>query len=229
MKIELKLHANDVTKLPDPRPASVDTALHSIDFSVHLGQNVCKLVYNGNAASVTYEQLLDLASKVATTSRVDWEYPRDSDIETTFRPIERITKCIDSTPSYQLFLAGFHIAEVIGMLSLTDIRLESVPNSFRYNLLGNIPWPNGKNGRLFFLRDGEVSNSDVQHQLLANGKLFLASMFVDDGAGPQHLEEKLFVPYANPIGFNTEVADATKDAWKRICKFVRLNGGGSAQ
>lgn len=229
MEIQLNLCATDVTKLPNPRPAAIATELPQLNFSIHLGPYGCKITYNANSVTVTYEQLLDLAGKVATTTRVDWERPANDEIETTFRPIERITNCIDSTPSYQLFLSGLHIAEVIGMLSLTDVPIESVPASYRYNLLGNTPWPSGKKGRLFFVREGDVADGEVQHQLMANGKLFSVNMVTIDEAGMHQLDEKLFVPYVTPIGFNVKVNEITKDAWKRISDFVRQNGGGVVQ
>jgi len=114
------------------------------------------------------------------------------------------------------------------MLSLDVVAPETVPDSFQY-LVGNLPWPRGKQGRLFILREGTVADPVVRNELIANGKLFESQLFCGDEGRMQHTAEKLIVPYATPIGFNTRVNPQTEEAWRRICDFVRQHGGGHTQ
>ena len=228
MGIRLNLYASDITKLPEPRPAPHDSLTPQLEFSIQIDQAGIELSYNSSKARVSYEDFLDLAKQISVTTRIDWEYSKDSKVESTFRPLNRIIKCIDSTPSYQLFLAGFHIAETIGLLSLRDVSIESIPDSFRY-LVGNVPWPAGKKGSLFFLREGEVQDQEIQKELFTNGKIFSCQLVCGDDSHSSIHELKLFVPYATPIGFGTKVGENTKVEWRRIVDFVRKHGGGGAQ
>jgi hypothetical protein len=228
MIIQLQLQARDVTALPDERPYPDAGAVPQHRFEIQHRDTGYSLEFNGNRANVPNEHMAQLARTVSETTRVDWQYSRDTEIQNTFRPLNRILQCINSTPSYQLFLAGFHIAETIGMLSLDVVSSETVPDSFTY-LVGNLPWPRGKQGRLFVLREGTITDAVVRNELIANGKLFESQLWFDDDNGMHHVGDKLIIPYATPIGFNTQVHPQTEEAWRRICEFVRHHGGGHTQ
>lgn len=42
------------------------------------------------------------------------------------------------------------------------------------------------------------------------------------GEPMRHIGHKLFVPYATPIGFNTQVQPKTEEAWRRISDLILL-------
>jgi hypothetical protein len=218
MKMQLKLNARDVTLNSVPE----------LRFEIQHGEGGYVLEFGGNRVTVPNKEMDRLFRTISDTTHVDWQYSKDADIQRTFRPLNRVIQCITTTPSYQLFLAGLHIADVIGMLNLDLVDRETVPDSFLY-LVGNLPWRRGKQGRLFILRQGEIPDQDVRDELIANGKLFGAQFFVGDAEGMQHVSEKLIVPYATPIGFKTPVGPQTEQTWRRISEFVSQHGGGFAQ
>ncbi|WP_197998424.1 hypothetical protein [Gimesia maris] len=75
-------------------------------------------------------------------SSYEWQHSRNPDIQATFRPLSRIVNLINSTPSYQIFLAGFQIAESIGFFDLNQIAEPAMEDSYRY-LVGNLSWTSG--------------------------------------------------------------------------------------
>jgi hypothetical protein len=83
-------------------------------------------------------------------------------------------------------------------------------------------------GRLFFIPEGYVTGR-VEVELMANGKLLAVDLFTGDMGHQSHIDRRLFVPYATPIGFNTKVLPETEDAWQRISDLVRRYGGGPMQ
>lgn len=230
MSMQLQLHARDVTLLPEQRPADVDPSeVPEHRFQIqHEETTGYALAFDEHRANIPDDHMSQLFLAVCNTSRVDWEHSRNIDIQSTFRPLNRVIQCLTTTPSYQLFLAGFHIADAIGLLALDVVDGVTVPDSFRY-LVGNLPWIRGKKGRLFVLPHGVVADPMVRLQLIANGKLFEANFFVGDSHGTHHIDEKLIVPYATPIGFNTRVDARTEQVWREIARLVQHEGGGYAQ
>lgn len=230
MSMQLELNSRDVTMVAGHRPSDVDPEdVPAHQFQIKHADNLgYVLEFDGQRANVPDDHMGQLFDGVCTATRTDWEYSKDIEIQTAFRPLNRIIQRITSTPSYQLFLAGFHIADAIGMLNLEVVDPETIPDSFRY-LVGNLPWLRGKKGRLFVLPEGAVLDPEVRSQLIANGKLFQANFFLGDATGLHHVDEKLVVPYATPIGFNTRVNARTHDAWRDIARLVQREGGGYAQ
>ena len=227
MAIRLELRARDVTQLPESRPAPDPRASPERAFTIAHGTGGYSLEYDGRRAIVPNEEIRNLLTRISAGTSVEWRHSSDPEIQTTFRPLNRILQCLNSTPAYQLFLAGFHIADAIGMFDLGQVEETAIADSFRY-LVGNLPWPNGKKGRLFFIPDGYVT-AEIELELLANTKIVGADMYLatDDRTSP--VDHKVFVPYATPIGFNTRVAPETEEAWRRISDLVRRQGGGTVQ
>lgn len=224
MSLKLELNAMDVTQLPDSRGDAEpdDVPLHKFEIA-HDG-NGYRLEFDGNAATVPANDICDLLQQVATTTSTDWKHSSDPEIQATFRPLNRILQRINSTPTYQLFLSGFHIGDTIGLFDLEALGQEAIADSFRY-LVGNLPWHGGKKGRLFILPEGYVASTEIRRELMANGKIFCADFWVGVDDRQSHIESKDVVPYATPIGFNTRVSNQTKEAWRRICDLVRRNSG----
>ena len=111
----------------------------------------------------------NLLTAVSQGTSVEWSHSTDPEIQTTFRPLKRILQRSNSTPSYQLFLAGFHIGDAIGLFQFDMLEETAICDSFRY-LVGTLAWQHGKRGRLFFIPDG-YADADVEQELLANNKL----------------------------------------------------------
>ena len=189
MSMQLQLNARDVTLLPERRPADIateDVPEHRFQIQ-HDETSGYALEFDNHRVIVPDDHMTQLFLGVSNASRLleFWEHSRDNIIQSTFRPLNRIIQCLKTTPSYQLFLAGFHIADAIGMLSLDVVDHATVPESFRY-LVGNLPWLRGKKGRLFVLPRGAVTDPMVRSQLIANGKLFEATFFVGDAGDTPH-------------------------------------------
>jgi len=226
MAIRLELHARDVTLLPDTRPAPDPDAAPERDFVISHDGRGYTLEYDGRRANVPDNEIRQLLARVIAGTSVEWRHSSDPEIRTTFRPLNRILQCINSTPSYQLFLAGFHVGDSIGLFDLTEVQPPAVADSFRY-LVGNLPWTEGKKGRLFFIPDGYVTTDEVRGELMANGKIFVIDLRVGDEDPTSHVENKLVVPYATPIGFNTRLSANTEESWRRISDLMRRQGGGA--
>ncbi|MGA2443673.1 MAG: hypothetical protein ACLQNE_39120 [Thermoguttaceae bacterium] len=223
MAIRLDLHTRDVTLLPEARPAPDPAAAPERDFTVAHDDHGYALQFDGRRVTVPDDAIQDLLTRVIEGTTVEWRYSRDSANQATFRPLNRILQRLNSTPSFQLFLAGFHIGDSIGMFDYGQIGEPAVADSFRY-LVGNLPWAGGKRGRLFFIPDG-YANAVVELELMANGKVVAADLYTGDAEPTDHIEHKLFVPYATPIGFNTQVRPETEQAWRQISDLIRRQGG----
>jgi hypothetical protein len=224
MAIRLDLRARDVTQLPDERPAPDSAAAPERAFAIGHGPAGYRLEYDGNTATVPAEEMQNLLDRVGKGTSVEWRHSSDRAMQTTFRPLSRILQCINSTPSYQLFLAGFHVGDAIGLFDLKRLQEPAVADSFRY-LVGTLHWSHGRRGRLFFIPDGYVT-SGVEQELIGNSKVVAADLFTGDVAPTSHVEHKLFVPYATPLGFNTRVSEETEVAWRQIGDLIRRQGGG---
>lgn len=226
MAIRLDLYARDVTLLPESRPAPAPDAAPERKFVISHGNAGYQLEFDGRRATVPDAAIRDLLRQVIETTSVDWRHSSDPSIQATFRPLQRIVQCINSTPSYHLFLAGFHVGDSIGMFDLAQLATPAIADSFRY-LVGNLRWPRGKKGRLFCIPEGYVNSDAARMELMANGKLFAADLFIGDDEPTSHVANKLLVPYATPIGFNTRVATETEETWRRISDLMRRQGGGA--
>ena len=225
MPLRLELRARDVTLLPETRPAPDPAAAPERQFSIAHDANGFTLTFDGRQANVPNDHILDLLSKVSAGTSVEWRHSTNPEIQATFRPLNRILMCINSTPSYQLFLAGFHIADAIGVFDFGVVQRPAIDDSFRY-LVGNLPWQReGKKGALFVLPEGYVQGADVILELMANGKLFSADLYSGDQEPNHHVENKLFVPYATPMGFNTRVTADTEVAWRRVSELIQRQRG----
>lgn len=226
MAIFLDLRARDVTLLPDERPAPDFDAAPERSFNIYRGPDGYRLEFDGRHAMVPRDAILNLLARVSEGTSVEWRYSKDPAIQATFRPLNRIIQSINSTPAYQLFLAGFHIGDTIGMFEPAMIAEPAVVDSFRY-LVGNLPWPQGKKGRLFFLPEDYVT-ADAEQELRGNGKLFSVDLYTGDGDRRSHVTHKVCVPYATPMGFNTKIVDQTENAWRRVSELIRRQGSGVA-
>lgn len=224
MAFKLQLRARDVTLLPDGRPTSDPRVVPERAFTVAHNAGGYHLEFDGQAVTVPDDAMHDLLVRVVAGTPTEWQHSSESAIQQTFRPLNRILQRLTSTPAYQLFRAGFDIGAAIGMFDLGQVREPAVADSFRY-LVGMVRGGFGRRGRLFFVPDGYVSEG-VEFELLANGKLDSADLFIDERDAHSHVARKLFVPYATPIGFNTRVSPDTEQVWRRISDLVRRQGGG---
>lgn len=225
MAIRLELATRDVTLLPESRPAPAPDAAPERLFVILHSANGYSLEFDGRRVLVPDAEIESLFTMISEHTSVEWRHSRDPEIQATFRPLNRVLQCINSTPSYQLFLAGFHVADAIGMFNLDQVQLPAIADSFRY-LVGNLEWSRGKKGRLFFLPEGYVPSDEVRLELMANGKLVSTNLYTGDTDPDHHVDNKEFVPYATPIGFNTRVSVDTEATWRRISDLMRRQLGG---
>jgi hypothetical protein len=227
MGFRLELHARDVTLLPETRPAPPPLAAPERIFVIEhdaATEAAYRFSFDGRRAAVPDAAVPDLLSKVFDGTRVTWQHSSDADMRATFRPLDRILQSLNSTPSYQLFLAGFHVGDAIGLFDLQHVDEQSLRDSFRY-LVGSLSAMRGKKGHLFFLPDGYIATPEIKLELMANGKLFWAIIWTSDGQGSHVDAEKLFIPYVTPIGFNTQISEAAKTAWTRISDLASKQSG----
>ena len=215
MPLRLELKTGDVTLAgeQDDSNGSVPRRVFRIENDPTKGFT---LRFDGHQVLVQREHIRNLITKVTEHALCEWQSSRQTEIRSTFAPLNRIVNAINTTPSYHLFLAGFQIAEAIGFFEFDDIAEADIKEAF-LGLVGNLIWSGGKKGRLFFLPAGPVSDNSVREELNDNGKIFLV-YFSSDTAS---IEEKLCVPYATPIGFATKVSPDTEEEWRRITKMQR--------
>ncbi len=224
MPVRIEVRARDVTLLPETRPAPEPDAAPERRFDIQNSQTDYRLSFDGRRAAVPRNEMYGVLQKVAEGTRIEWQHSTNPEVRLTFQPLNRILQCLNSTPSYQLFIAGFHIGDAIGIFEPDQIDDQVVLDSFSY-LVGALQAMSGKKGRLFFIPDGYVATNQIRLELLGNGKLFSADCFRVDDAGNQHVGNKMFVPYATPMGFNTRVGRETEEAWRRIADLVQKQGG----
>jgi hypothetical protein len=226
MAIRLELRARDVSQLPELRPAPDPKASPERVFTIAHVVGSYKLEYDGRHANVPDPEIKNLLMRLNEGTSVEWRQSSDSEIQATFRPLNRVLQCLNSTPAYQLFLAGFHIADTIGMFEIEQIQESAIVDRFK-KLSGNLPWLSGKRGRLFFIPD--EYNAAIELELLANNKIIVSELYVATEERIIPEGRKLVVPYATPIGFNTQVSPETKVAWRGITSLVTQDGGGPIQ
>jgi hypothetical protein len=227
MAVRICLRARDVTLLPETQPAPLPEAVPRREFALEVvgGEEGYRLEFDGRHATVSSDAMPKVFARVIDGTPVEWRDSSKPEIQAVFGPLNRIVQCLNTTPSYQLFLAGFHIGETIGMLPPSGVDAHAMVASFRY-LVGPVVWSYGKKGRLFFLPEGAVT-PEVGAELVANGKLLSVTITADGVEPAPQTDEKLFTPYATPIGFNTRVSAETEKAWRRIGELIRRLGGGS--
>jgi hypothetical protein len=225
MDFQLELRARDVTLLPATRPAACPQDAPERTFIIAHDEGGYRFAFDGRPAAIPDSDVHELLTKVTDGTRVEWEYSRDTATRTTFRPLDRILQSLNSTPAYQLFIAGFHLGNAIGIFDLSQVNAQSLRDSFLY-LVGPLSATRGKKGQLFFLPEGYVATPEIKLELMANGKLFCAIFFTINAQDVHHEGEKLFIPYATPIGFNTQISEAAKMAWTRISDLVSKHAGG---
>ncbi len=61
---------------------------------------------------------------------------------------------------------------------------------------------------------------------MANGKLFSSFLAHGEDSNESLEAEKLYVPYATPIGFNTRVERETTETWREISNLIQRHREG---
>jgi hypothetical protein len=222
MSIRLDLRAHDVTLLPNPGPSQDPALAPERTFLLTFDTHGYALEFDHRKVGVPAAEMNRLLSMVLSHMPLEWR-SADPDVRDTFRPMMRIIQRVNSTPSSHLFLAGFHIGDAIGLFDTTQVADSAIADSFRY-LVGTLSWARGKKGELFFLPSDFVENVQTQQELLANGKLFRAALWHGENGSEHHIDDKLFVPYETPIGFNTRIQPDTAETWRRISRLTRRQG-----
>ena len=217
MPLKLEMETGDVTLIGKGKPAASTVPVRK--FAIEYDLDLCyTLSFDGRHVRVQQNDVTDLFAQVAQHSTVEWKYSKEPEIRSAFDPLNRILQVINSTPAYQLFLAGFQIADTVGVFNLDTVHQVAIVESF-HNLVGSLVWSFGKKGSLFFLPEGYVT-PEVIPELIANNKLLSINLFSLADEKDSLLENKLCVPYATPIGFNTAVQPETEATWRRINDLV---------
>lgn len=121
-----------------------------------------------------------------------------------------VVKQIDSTPSYQLLLAGFDIAERIELASGSSP--EMVQRRFEI-IHGWMPSFTGRGGLFFVPHHVTKNRAAAIDQLLVNNKLCSANLTLNCGRPMT----RYYVPYATPMGFVVSKVDADASAlWDQV-------------
>lgn len=217
---KLLLNANDVTLSSKSSSQLAGTRDVTRSFEISRINTGYEFVFDGAKCAVADLKMPLILKQVFSQSGLGLALDVSDEPESQIRQFNRILSRINSTPAYHLFLAGFHISNTVGLFDRTEIAGKDVAASFRY-LVGPVRWPGKpKSGLLFFLPDEYVSEEDCK-ALMKNGKVFKAEFFELTNDNSTSIDEpKYFLPYAQPIGFQTEVPQSTKSAWERICNLT---------
>lgn len=166
------------------------------------------LSFDGHEARLEGGRWPALLEQVKTRSLSRWKHPRivpplgNSDVQV-------LLSVVSNTPAYQLFLAGFDIAEAVRLVS--DLPERAILRR-AIALSERLPSPLGS-GSLFFLPDA-VLDEEVEHscldELVLNNKL--CRLRIDSGESL----EKYYIPYATPIDFTTPISEQTRQLWERV-------------
>lgn len=130
-------------------------------------------------------------------------------LEPPLRLLVNVTSRINSTPVFQLFLAGIDIAERMGLVGNSSFDL--IRRRFTV-LRHSMPSVTGAGG-LFFVPDDLLNGHDpAVSELVKNNKLCSATIIDAETI------RRFYIPYATPIGF---VAGPVSNEAERLWDAVR--------
>jgi hypothetical protein len=201
MARRLELTTGDIT-LSAPR-------MRSFSILVEDAPDEVELHFDNVSTHVCHSDWPELLAQVKTRSLAKWKFTNMSPPmgEPDF---QRLLAEVNNTPSYQLFLAGFDIAETVGLASNRE---DQIVLSRCISLSMRIPSAVGPKG-LFFLPDAfaDTLGADVIKELVESNKLCKVTALV---ASFQPIT-KYYIPYATPIDLIASATPAARNAWDRV-------------
>ena len=167
------------------------------------------LQFDNTSAAVERTEWGTLLAQVKTRSLARWKFSRMEGPmgEPDF---QLLLAGVGNTPAYQLFLAGFDIAGVVGVVSDLD---DQVVLGRCISLARRIPSIVGPKG-LFFISGTLLANASLEavDQLIQSNKLCRLRANI----GGFKTVTKYYIPYATPIELVDDAQDETRQLWGRI-------------
>ena len=228
MPCELKLHAHDVTLNCRPeRKASIFRPPQRV-YSIVREREMFTLGFDGAKIRIPPAAIAEILVGLRTGSRLDWLQSVCCSQQHLRNPLRKVVELVNSTPAFQLFVAGFHIGETIGMFDDDSIADADVSAAYR-GLVGNLEWTAGQRGRLYFPPGGPEVDAPAERELAEAGRLFLAELRYSTGeAGPKTVDRKWFVPYVPALDWVRQVSPEAQILWNRIRSMNRTRRGNLA-
>lgn len=202
--LRLRVQTGDVTRQPSTlRDFQVATARPLTEIT---------LSFDNHEAHFLASEWPALLEQVKGRSLSHW---KDSRIAPPMgqADMQELLSVVSNTPSYQLFLAGFDLAEAVALVSEWP---ERVVLRRAIGLTERLPSAIGPGG-LFVVPDpllGDNPDLTVLEDLVRNNKLCRLRLDAGDSV------EKYYVPYATPIGFVTPVSRQAKQLWDRLRDYI---------
>jgi hypothetical protein len=166
------------------------------------------LAFDGEQAHIDREDWPALLGQVKTRSLSRWKHtPMEGPMGEP--DMQALLSVVSNTPAYQLFLAGFDVAEAVGLVSALP---ERVVLRRTMGLSGRLPSITGSGG-VFFLPEGLVddpADAAALDLLILNNKL--CHLHVEAGEAV----DRHYIPYATPLGFTTKVTPEAERLWAKV-------------
>jgi hypothetical protein len=166
------------------------------------------LAFDGREACIQASQWPSLLEQVKLRSLSRWKHPR-MPLPMGQAEMQELLSAVDNTPAYQLFLAGFDLAETLALVSELPERVvlrraivleERVPSTIGPGGLFVVP--------VSLLE--ETVEAESINELVRNNKL--CRLHVEAG----ETVEKYYIPYATPVGFPASASIRAKQLWERL-------------
>ena len=201
MTRELEIHTGDVTR---------DEFVVRC-FRINLNQSTPEilLTFDNENATVAKDQWHSLIPQVKTRSLKKWKYSQ-MDEPMGAPDFQQLLVNVDTTPAYQMLLAGFDIAEAVKLVSSIQ---DQVSLNRCISLAGLIPSAVGP-GRLFFIPDSLLIHAETNNieALVRSNKLCKLSVKMTD----YDPVIRHYIPYAIPIEFLGETSRKSRELWESI-------------
>ena len=148
-----------------------------------------------------------LVEQVRTREPSRWQY---SDYPPPLGgPLKAVVQKLKTTAAFQLFLAGFETAQLLGLVKHDwDSLLRLGP------VLSDLYTGGGKRGGLYFPPEEwyERQNSEVINELLRNNKIGRLIATSDNGTR----FENVYIPYATPATLLHKLTPEARSAWGEL-------------
>jgi hypothetical protein len=194
------------------RTIKVETGNDQFVISVDQIPGDVKMTFHEATAVVNSREWLSLLRQVKTRSLSKWKFTKMED-PMGKGDFQRLLAEVNTTPAYQLFLAGFDIAVVVGLVSEPD---DQVVLSRCISISGgNMPHAIGPR-KLFVISDRVLQEGgDAINALVLAKKLCRLTATI----GQFEPVIKYYIPYIPQSGVQANLSPEANALWDRIRDF----------
>lgn len=175
------------------------------EVSLLRGDDFLTLQLDETTARVPRQDWFRLETQIAERALSKWQFGQNVPSPLGLPEMRNLVRMIDSTASYQLFLACIEIS--------TFLRIVDEPQHIidRFGVLsGILVRLGGRNGLFFPPSEMLKESSQILDELVLNNRLGRLQVRTDEN------RETFFVPYVTPVAFKVPVSAEARQLWERI-------------